>query len=89
MERGRPVKCPFCAVAGRSVKKGHRRTKTMGKRRIRLCRACGKKFTPKNQKPVESDGTDREQPDSEPDQVDDLADEEIRTLPEPREEWTS
>ena len=25
----------------------------MGKRRIKLCKACGRKFTPKNQKPVE------------------------------------
>ncbi len=25
----------------------------MGKRRIKLCKTCGRKFTPKNQKPVE------------------------------------
>ena len=46
---GRPHKCPACGASD-SVSKGIRRTKTMGERRIRLCRACGKKFTPKNQK---------------------------------------
>jgi len=25
----------------------------MGERRIRLCKSCGKKFTPKNQKPAQ------------------------------------
>jgi len=48
---GRPFKCPYCGEEGRSVCKGYRRTKTMGRRRIRLCKACGRKFTPKNQKP--------------------------------------
>ena len=48
---GRPFRCP-CG-ASNSVAKGFRRTKTMGKRRIRLCKSCGQKFTPKNQKPVE------------------------------------
>ena len=47
----RPFKCPCGATD--SVAKGYRRTKTMGKRRIRLCKVCGKKFTPKNQKAVE------------------------------------
>ena len=28
----------------------------MGNRRIRLCKECGKKFTPKNQKPIPSQG---------------------------------
>lgn len=50
---GRPFKCPYCGEEGRSVCKGFRRTKTMGKRRIRLCKACGRKFTPRNQKPEE------------------------------------
>jgi len=27
----------------------------MGARRIRLCKSCGKKFTPKNQKPVQAE----------------------------------
>ncbi len=51
MARGRPAKCPYCG--GSSINKGFRQTKTMGKRRIKLCKACGRKFTPKNQKPVE------------------------------------
>ena len=51
MPRGRPSKCPYCG--GNSINKGFRKTKTMGKRRIKLCKACGRKFTPKNQKPVE------------------------------------
>jgi len=48
---GRPHVCPFCG-AGKSVSKGVRKTKTMGDRRIRLCKACGRKFTPKSQKPM-------------------------------------
>ncbi len=48
---GRPFKCPYCGEEGRTVCKGFRRTKTMGKRHIRLCKACGRKFTPKNQEP--------------------------------------
>lgn len=47
----RPFKCPCGAT--NSVAKGYRRTKTMGRRRIRLCKTCGKKFTPKNQKAIE------------------------------------
>ena len=46
---GRPHKCPYCGEA-RSVSKGSRKTKTMGSRMIRLCRACNRKFTPRNQK---------------------------------------
>ena len=48
----RPHKCPFCRATD-SVSKGARKTKTMGIRRIRLCKACGRKFTPKNQGPQE------------------------------------
>jgi hypothetical protein len=51
---GRPYTCPYCHESGQSVSKGVRRTKTMGDRRLRKCKACGRKFTPKNQKP----GTD-------------------------------
>jgi len=47
MARGRPAKCPYCG--GSSINKGFRKTKTMGKRRIKLCKACRRKFTPKNQ----------------------------------------
>ena len=50
MPRGRPPVCPNCG-SNRSQKKGVRKTKTMGARRIRLCKGCGRKFTPKNQKP--------------------------------------
>jgi len=49
MARGRPFKCP-CGSTN-NVSKGKRITK-IGVRRIRLCKDCGKKFTPKNQKPV-------------------------------------
>ena len=52
MGRGRPPKCPFCG-SFHSVLKGIRVTKTLGNRRIRLCKKCGRKFTPKNQKVVE------------------------------------
>ncbi len=51
MARGRPAKCPSCG--GGSINKGFRKTKTMGKRRIKLCKICGRKFTPKNQKPFQ------------------------------------
>jgi len=50
---GRPHVCPYCG-ANKSVSKGVRKTKTMGDRRIRLCKACKRKFTPKNQKPTEA-----------------------------------
>ena len=46
---GRPHKCPYCE-ATETVSKGVRKTKTMGHRRIRLCKACKRKFTPRNQK---------------------------------------
>ena len=48
---GRPHVCPYCG-ANKSVSKGVRKTKTMGDRCIRLCKACDRKFTPRNQKPV-------------------------------------
>ena len=51
MARGRPAKCPYCG--GSSINKGFRKTKTMGKRRIKLCKNCRRKFTPKNQKPIQ------------------------------------
>jgi len=50
---GRPHTCPYCRAVGKSVSKGVRRTKTMGDRRIRFCKACKRKFTPKNQKQVD------------------------------------
>ena len=48
----RPFKCKFCGGC-RSVGKGYRRTKTLGRRQVRLCKACGRKFTPQNQKRIE------------------------------------
>lgn len=36
------------------MSRGSRRTKTMGDRRIRYCKACKRKFTPTNQKPNET-----------------------------------
>ena len=54
---GRPYSCPYCGVAGKNVGKGYRQTKTMGLRRIRKCKACGRKFTPKHQKPIDEPST--------------------------------
>lgn len=48
---GRPFKCP-CGSTD-TTSKGFRKTKTLGVRRIRRCRGCKRKFTPKNQQPVE------------------------------------
>jgi hypothetical protein len=50
MPRGRPFKCPYegCESTN-TVSKGARTTKSMGVRKIRLCKGCGRKFTPKNQ----------------------------------------
>ena len=45
---GRPHKCPYCGQST-SISKGVRRTKTLGDRCIRLCKACRRKFTPKYQ----------------------------------------
>ena len=59
---GRPYKCE-CGSTD-TVSKGVRRTKTMGDRRIRLCKACGRKFTPKNQKMMDS--AEPPAPDKEP-----------------------
>ena len=52
MARGRPAVCPYCGQSDTALK-GWRRTKTQGMRRIRLCRSCKRKFTPKNQKLVQ------------------------------------
>lgn len=52
MARGRPFKCP-CGSSN-NVSKGFRPTKTMGVRRLRRCKDCGRKFTPQNQKPLEA-----------------------------------
>ena len=52
----RPYTCPYCRHVGESIRKGLRRTKQLGIRQIRLCRACKRKFTPRNQKLVEAPG---------------------------------
>lgn len=45
---GRPFKCPYCGSSD-TTSKGARKTKLMGVRRIRRCKACRRKFTPKSQ----------------------------------------
>jgi len=50
MARGRPFVCPYCGTTGQNIQKGYRRTKTLGLRKIRLCKKCNRKFTPRNQK---------------------------------------
>lgn len=49
---GRPFKCPYCQSTD-NTGKGVRVTKTQGVRRIRRCRGCGRKFTPRNQQPLD------------------------------------
>ena len=44
--------------AARGTREGVRRTKTMGDRRIRLCKACRRKFTPKYQQGPERTSED-------------------------------
>ena len=54
MPRGRPFKCPYAGCGStNTVSKGVRKTKTMGDRRLRYCKDCKRKFTPKNQKPAQ------------------------------------
>ncbi len=60
MTRGRPPTCPFCGQS-RATRKGVRRTKTMGIRRIYRCKACGRKFTPRNQNPQHDQAPKQEQ----------------------------
>jgi transcriptional regulator NrdR family protein len=50
---GRPFKCPYCGSSD-TTGKGVRKTKTMGVRRIRRCKACRRKFTPKSQQLVDT-----------------------------------
>jgi len=58
---GRPFKCPYCPSSTNTVSKGVRRTKTVGVRQLRKCKACGRKFTPKHQ-PEASEAPDSGQP---------------------------
>lgn len=54
MSVGRPHKCPYCGGTD-TASKGARKTKTMGLRKIRRCKGCGRKFTPKSQKLIEAE----------------------------------
>lgn len=100
---GRPYKCPYCE-ATETVSKGVRKTKTMGRRRIRLCKACKRKFTPRNQKPAApgqdapQEGATNPEPEAGPQSTEtSLADDPqprpvealVRMLPPPDQEWTS
>jgi len=84
---GRPFKCPYCGASA-TVSKGIRRTKTMGDRRIRRCKGCRRKFTPKRQHPQDPDydvaatATDRPAEAAE-------TEEEAAQAPAPDPEWTS
>jgi len=61
MPRGRPHKCPYAGCdSTNTVSKGSRKTKSMGVRKIRLCKGCGRKFTPKNQKANQIDESQTE-----------------------------
>lgn len=61
MPRGRPFKCPYDGCGSTTtVSKGARITKSMGARRIRLCKGCGRKFTPTNQVPVQAEAIQAE-----------------------------
>ena len=91
MARGRPFKCPYGCGSTNTVSKGVRKTKTIGVRRIRLCKNCGRKFTPKNQKPAQPMGEKEVEANIEPDEAAELggvaeADttaQSNQTLPEP------
>ena len=60
MPRGRPVKCIHCGSTD-TTSKGARCTKTLGIRKIRRCKSCGRRFTPKNQKPTPYEGSEAPQ----------------------------
>ena len=60
MPRGRPVKCPYCSGTD-TTSKGARKTKTMGIRKIRRCKSCGRRFTARNQKLVQHEDSEAPQ----------------------------
>jgi len=60
MPAGRPHKCPYCGGTD-TTGKGARKTKTMGIRRIRRCKSCRRRFTPRNQKAVQQEGSQASQ----------------------------
>ena len=49
MPRGRPVKCVYCG-SYRTANKGFRRTVSLGLRRLKKCRDCGRRFTVESKK---------------------------------------
>ena len=57
----RPFKCPFCGSMD-NVNKGVRKTKTMGLRKIRRCKSCGRKFTPRYQQALAEEGNPADMP---------------------------
>ena len=63
MSAGRPHKCPYCGGTD-TTSKGARKTKTMGIRRIRCCKGCGRRFTPKSQKSVQAETPKLTQPEA-------------------------
>ena len=85
---GRPYTCPWCGASS-TIKKGFRKTKTMGKRRIRLCKACGRKFTPKYQQPIEMYQQDAIEPQVLPAAVADSTEPKTVLVGKPDEPWTS
>ena len=97
----KPHKCPFCGATD-SVSKGVRKTKTMGVRRVRLCKGCGRKFTPRSQRPdelpnqeAEEQGKSRPEPQgnaevpTKPEAPDEPAQALGTMFPLPDEQWTS
>lgn len=44
MTRGRPPKCPYCGSLT-TRPKGFRQTVRLGKRRLRICMQCKRRFT--------------------------------------------
>ena len=54
------MKCIHCGSTD-TTSKGARRTKTLGIRKIRRCKSCGRRFTPKNQKLVPHEGSEAPQ----------------------------
>ena len=83
--------CPYGCGSTNTVSKGVRKTKTMGLRRIRLCKNCGRKFTPKNQKSIQPTEEKAIQTGGEPDEAAELGsvaksdetDQPDQALPEP------
>jgi len=65
MPRGRPHKCIYCGSID-TVSKGSRMTKTLGIRKIRRCKGCNRKFTPKNQKMVQAPSDQASETQAEP-----------------------